>query len=97
VRIDIHHFEPRSSVSRTLEQILTQLEALMARATDLDAKLDRINTATNNIAEDIRNLKGQIGTGMTQAEVDAVNDRLETTATALEAIAVATPDVPPTP
>jgi len=67
----------------------------MADVKTLTAKLDEIDTATSNIAADIRTLQGQIGTGMSQADVDAVQARLDATATALEAIAAETPDTPP--
>lgn len=73
-----------------LGSIHDKLEALMTKAEDANAKLDRINAATTNIAADIRGLK--VAAGMTQAEADAVNARLESTATALEAIAAETPD-----
>ena len=101
-KLDLHfHHEPDSGVMSKLDQILTQqrvhthlLEQLMSRADEANARLDRINDATNNIAADIRSLK--VEPGMTQAEADALNARLESTATALEAIAAETPDVPPT-
>lgn len=64
----------------------------MGKIDELNAKLDRIDTATNNIAADLRALKDQIGTGMSDADVEAVNTRLESTAVALEGIAAETPD-----
>ena len=67
----------------------------MTKADDANAKLDRINAATTNIAADIRSLK--VVAGMTQAEADGVNARLESTATALEGIAAETPDEPAPP
>lgn len=78
-----------------LSAIYAQNRRLLMNAADLNAKLDRVNDATNNLAADIRTLIGQIGTGMTQAEVDAVGARLEASATALEALAAETPDAPP--
>ncbi len=89
-----HHFDPEdcatSLIDKKLNALLQVGVQLMTKADDANVKLDRINTATNNIAEDIRGLKVQAG--MTQAEADAVNLRLESTATALEAIAAETPD-----
>ena|SRR5258707_10141398 len=89
-------------VDRALTEILTHVHELLARTgrimadvNSMKAKLDEIDTATNNIAADIRTLQGQIGTGMSQADVDAVQARLDSTATALEAIAAETPDAPP--
>lgn len=77
-----------------LSAIYAQNRRLLMNAADLNAKLDRVNDATNNLAADIRTLIGQIGTGMSQADVDAVGARLEASAAALEALAAETPDVP---
>jgi len=95
IRIEgpIHlYVEPDRATQDKLNQLLAQGVQLMTKADDANARLDRINDATNNIAADIRGLKAQAG--MTQAEADALNARLESTATALEAIAADTPDVP---
>lgn len=67
----------------------------MGQLEDFNAKLDRIDAATNNIAEDLRNLKDEISTGLTAPEVTALQDRLETTAAKLEGIAASTEDVTP--
>ena len=83
------------SISEKLDDLFTQGVQLMTKADDANAKLDRINAATTNIAADIRSLK--VVAGMTQAEADAVNARLESTATALEGIAAETPDEPAPP
>lgn len=104
---DLHEFKPTldphlQHIERMLLQGLYYLSAIYAQnrrllmnVADLNAKLDRVNDATNNIAADIRTLAGQIGTGMSQADVDAVGARLESSAAALEAIAAETPDAPP--
>lgn len=64
----------------------------MADVNTMKAALASIDTATNNIAEDIERIKSQIGTGMSQADVDAVQAVLDSTVTKLEAIAASTPD-----
>lgn len=96
LRIDFHNDD--SFEKRVLEQqqeIITRLthikEFIIMAKTDMDAALDKINTATNDIAKDIENLKAMIGTGMSQADVDAVQARLDATVTQLEAIAADTP------
>jgi SMC interacting uncharacterized protein involved in chromosome segregation len=66
-------------------------EFLMAK-TDMLAALAKIDTATNNIAADIKALKDKIGTGMSDADVAEVQGILDSTATKLEAIAADTPD-----
>jgi hypothetical protein len=72
----------------------------------IEAALSQINESTNvmadatlNIADDIRRIKEKIGTGMTDAEVEAVTTRLEASAqtltqqaAALQAIAAETPE-----
>jgi len=78
-----------------LSAIHAQNRRLLMNAADLNATLDRVNEATNNIAADIRTLVSQIGVGMTQAEVDALGARLLATADTLDAIAAETPDAPP--
>lgn len=80
-----------------LSAIHAQNRRLLMNAADINAKLDRIDQATNNIAADIRFLITQIQPGMTQADVDAVGARLETSATALETIASANKPPAPTP
>ncbi len=67
----------------------------MASADTMKAALAAIDTATNNIASDLDALKAQIGTGMSQTDVDAVQATLDATVSKLEAIAASTPDAPP--
>ncbi len=78
-----------------LSAIYAQNRRILMTGADLNAKLDRVNAASNNIAADIRTLMSQIGTGMTQEDVDKIGARLESSATALEALAAETPDAPP--
>ena len=90
--IHVHvHIEPAAGVTDRLDRILSRLDQLEHQMTtnkeDFDAGFARINEATNNIAADIQALKDQIGTGMSQAEVDEVKAKLDAAATALEAVA----------
>ena len=64
-------------------------------ATEIKAILKRIDTATNNIAEDIRGLKDAVKPGMTDAEVLDVQTLAEASATKLEGIAASTDDPVP--
>jgi hypothetical protein len=46
----------------------------------------RLNTATNNLATVVTNLRAQVKTDMTQDEVNALDGQLESLATQLEGI-----------
>jgi chromosome segregation ATPase len=59
----------------------------------LTAALATINTATNNIAADLRALKAKIAEGQVDETVLA---GIEAAATQLDAVAAETPDEPPT-
>ena len=74
-------------IEAKLDQLLSIGHQIMSNLTDLQAMLTRVNDATNNIAADIQALKDQIGTGMTQAEVDEIKAKLDAAATALEKVA----------
>lgn len=86
--------DPITTAAR-FDRIDAQGEALMSRADEIQAKLDTADEETNNIAEDIKELKALIGTGMTDAQVDAVNARLDTHVAKLRSVASAHPDAPP--
>lgn len=78
-----------------LNHAVRQLGAqIMSNLSDLKDQLARIDAATNNIADDIRRLTEQIGTGMSQADVDEVKAGLEASAVKLEATAAVTPEPP---
>lgn len=49
--------------------------------------LDKINADTSALATVVQSLRDRIGTGMSQADVDAVKARLDEVATRLEGIA----------
>jgi ABC-type transporter Mla subunit MlaD len=84
-----------SADRKKLDDILARLETLMAGATDLQAKFDRMTAALANLADDVRRLTEAIKPGMTQAEVDAAVAQAETLASGLETLAAQTPEVPP--
>jgi ribosome-associated translation inhibitor RaiA len=95
-RIDIHvHATDQElrRVTQLLERILTQGRELLMASAELKAVLARVDTATDNIAADIRRLKDKIGTGMTDDEVAEVQGLAEAVASKLEGIA-ADPDNP---
>jgi hypothetical protein len=81
-----------------LSAIHAQQRRLLMNTADINALLDRIDKATNNVAADIKFLIGEITPGMSQADVDAVGGRLTAAATTLETIASANqPPAPPAP
>jgi hypothetical protein len=77
-----------------IEDIVRNIMATVAEFQDI---LGRIDTATDNIAEDLRRLANTIGTGMTQAEEDSVKAALEAAAVKLEAVASTNPETVPAP
>lgn len=101
ITVHVHSHDAEAvSVHRVLDTILTRLRALEAQngdllmaSAELKAALAKIDTATDNIAADIRRLKDKIGTGMTEAEVAAVQADADRLVTKLEGIA-ADPDNP---
>lgn len=73
----------------------------MATIEQFESALSRIDAATTNIANQLRDLKDQIANQGLSAEVEAnVLSRLETAASQLEQVGQSvenpTPDVPPT-
>ena len=64
----------------------------MSKMDELKAQLDRIDTATNNIANDIRTLSAKIGTGLSDADVTNLQTELEAAAVKLEGVAAQTPE-----
>lgn len=65
----------------------------MAVPQELTDALQKIDTDTNNLATVVKGLRDQISTGMTPADVSAVQTKLGEVATRLEGIA-ADPNVP---
>jgi hypothetical protein len=87
-------------VTDRLDDILTSLRALGAQgkqalmaSAEIKAALAKIDTATDNIAADIKRLKALIVPGMTTAEVAEVQAEADRIAAKLEGIA-ADPDNP---
>lgn len=77
-----------------LDALTVQGGQILMGLTAMQAALDAINVATNNIAADLAGLKTLVGTGMSQADVDLVQSRLDASQAALEALAAETPDAP---
>jgi hypothetical protein len=94
--------ERLGQLHRVLHAVVTHMtrldrrtkEILMALA-DLTATLAKIDAATDNIAADIKGLKALIVPGMSQADVDTVQTKLDAAATRLEGIAADTADPVP--
>lgn len=89
----------QKKVLRKLNFIIQNLKDMSIESAqqfeDLRARMD---TATNNIAADIRNLAGQVASGMTAEETTVAVGKMEKIATDLEAIASITADAEePTP
>lgn len=82
----LNMLELLSTIQQRQEQHMSQ------NKDDFDALSARIDAATNAIATRIQALTDQIGTGMSQAEVDAVKAALGAEATKLEAME--SPQVP---
>lgn len=78
-----------------VHRLVHQMEVVIMATAELKAVLARIDTATNNIAEDIRVLKEKILTGMTAAQVAEVQAEAEAVAVKLEGIAASTDDPVP--
>ena len=83
------------SLQHGVHVVSVQLDVLLMANEELKAVLARIDAATNNIAEDIRRIKEQIGTGMTSEEVAEVQAEAEALAVKLEALAADTADPVP--
>lgn len=82
-------------VLHVVHRLTYTMEGLVMASAELKAVLDRINLATDNIAEDIRRIKEQIGTGMTAEEVADVQATAEALAVKFEGIAASTEDPVP--
>lgn len=90
--------EELAHVRRQLDLVLHQNALTIERGAfmsqqfdDLKGKLDRLNTATAGVAEDIRTLKDQISSGMTPAEVEDLKAGFETAISKLEGVDAETP------
>lgn len=94
INLNVRH-EDIAELKSLLHHILTQGAQLMAKVDELLAILARIDTATTNIANDITTIKGQIGTGMTDADVQRVQDALTAAADKLDALDAQNPEGTP--
>ncbi len=85
--------KPRSLNPFTLLwAILDTQEIIMANLATLTAAFDSMKASMANLAADVQRLKDAIGTGMSQADVDAAQAQADAIATGLQALADATPD-----
>jgi predicted RecB family endonuclease len=82
----------QGTLIRGVTALYTKLDAvqeaiLMAVSQAVTDVLAKIDTATNDVAAELKKLAGQIGTGMTQAEVDTLVTQLQAKADTLEGLA----------
>jgi DNA repair ATPase RecN len=86
-----------SEVLELLNKIIKQNSKMAATIEQFVSALDRIDTATTNIAQQLRDLKDQIANQGLPADLeDQVLSRLETSATQLEAVGTSVENpVPP--
>ena len=81
-----HHHRTESILSR-LDRIEGALTAMAATLQDFQTALDRIDTATNGIADEIKALKDQIaGAGLDPAAQAALLSSLEAAAAKIEGV-----------
>lgn len=85
-----HQQEIKRSLGALLRGVAalhTQGDSIMAISKELQDAMAAIDDATNTVAARISDLSGQITTGMSQADVDAVVAQLNAEATKLNTIA----------
>jgi chromosome segregation ATPase len=90
MHIHVHHHYINKKVNLKLDKIMADLA-------QFEAALSRIDTATTNIANQLRDLKDQIANQGLSAEVEAqVLTRLETAASQLEQVGTSVENPVPT-
>lgn len=77
-------------IHRKLNLILAKLEIVMSELDDLKAADAKLQQAVLDVAQKLKDLAGQLGTGIDPAQVEAVAQDISAQADALEA-AVANP------
>ena len=80
-----------------LQKIIKQNTNMAKKIDEINATLDEINDATNNIAADLDRIAGGLEGGLSAEEAQSVSDRLTSTATQLRAIANRNPETPEEP
>jgi cell division septum initiation protein DivIVA len=87
-----------SEVLELLNKIIKQNNKMAATIEQFESALNRIDTATTNIAQQLRDLKDQIANQGLPAELETqVLTRLETSATQLEAVGTSVENPVPNP
>lgn len=96
--INIHISGDYAELEKKLNKIISFNKHIMATLEAFETALSRIDTATTNIAEQLRELKEQVTNAGLSAEVEAqVLSRLETAATQLEAVGASVENPVPDP
>lgn len=86
------------TLAELIGELTVKVDKIMASQADFDAKLTRIDTATDQIAAELKALADQVRNGgLTAAQEQAVADALEAKATRLEGIAADPNNVVPPP
>lgn len=95
IHLHIHNYPDRET-KESLNLINNKLDKIMAKQEQFDAMVARLNTATNDIAADLKLLKDQIAAGTVSDESLA---KLDADIVKLEALGASTdnpiPDPPP--
>src|SRR5688572_2070198 len=85
-------------IAMDLELIYKQNQIIMASIEQFESAVSRIDTATNNIANQLRDLKDELANQGLPADVEAtVLSRLETAATQLEQVGASVENPVPEP
>jgi hypothetical protein len=93
VPTDANHDDVLTSLSTLTTSVHTIQETLMGMKQDYETLVTRIDTATNNVAQVLTQLRDQIGSNMTLEEEQAVKDSLDAQITRLESLG-ASPENP---
>jgi hypothetical protein len=100
VPADANHTDVLAGLSTLTTHVHTIQETLMGMRQDYETLVTRIDTATNNVAAVLTQLRDQIGSNMTLEEEQAVKASLDAQITRLEALGSnpenPVPEEPPT-
>lgn len=75
-----------TALELALKKLKTQMEKQMKFSEEFSAKMQKFDDATSEIAKDLADLRGMIGTAVPEADAKAALDRLDGAILALEAM-----------
>jgi len=89
MRIDVyvHQADSTSSLEKKVDLVITKLGGIMAKVDELLAELEKANTTTNEIANDIADLIAKLANGLSAAEAAVVQAKLAELQAKLEGVA----------